>query len=153
MQILGIRVSPSTIRYAIVDWDGINFTFLNRTTENKIDFPVNLGSRGSKLSWLFQELERIVSNYPNIDIIGVKEGEYIGSETLSKRERASLEGIIQYWAYERNIPATMKIYAGIKDVKSREALIFCETNIGKTETYWNKDMSDALLAAWAIKEQ
>ena len=152
MRILGIRVSPSTIRYAVVDWDGMNLTFLNRTTENKIDFPANLDSRGAKLNWLFQELDRIISIYPNIELIGVKEGEYIGNETLPKRERASLEGVIQYWSFTKNIPVIMKIYAGIKDVKSREALTFCEKNIGKTETYWNKEMADALLAAWAIKE-
>ena len=88
MQILGIRVSPSTIRYAILDWDGQIAEFINKDRENKIEFPANICSRGEKLNWFYQELERIHSLYPNIKVVGIKEGEYIDTETSRKREKA-----------------------------------------------------------------
>jgi len=152
MRILGIRVSPSTIRYAILDWDGESATFVNQNSENKIEFPSNVRSKGEKLHWMYQELDRIHSLHPGIEIVGIKEGEYRSSETSSKREKASLEGLIQYWAHQNILPAEAKIYGGIRDVKSGEALEFCETNFGRTETYWTKEMADALLAAWSLRE-
>ena len=151
MRILGIRVSPSTIRYAILDWDGRIAEFVNKDIENKIEFPANICSRGEKLNWFYQELERIHSLYSDIEIIGIKEGEYINKETLRKREKASLEGLIQYWAYKNSIPVETKTYNRIKDVKSKDALIFCAKKFGRTGTYWTKEMADALLAAWSLK--
>ena len=152
MRILGIRVSPSTVRYAILDWDGESAAFVNQTGENKIDFPANANSRGEKLRWLYQELDRILTLHAGIEMVGIKEGEYKSNETSAKREKASLEGIIQYWAFQNNLPVETKIYGGIKDVKSKDALEFCEANFGRSKTYWTKDMADALLAAWALRE-
>lgn len=152
MKILGIRVSPSTVRYAILDIKGNNIIFVNQKGENKMDFPAIADSRGKKLDWLYQELERIHSLNEGIDCIGIKEGEYTKIDNSEKRERISLEGLIQLWGYKMKIAVITKIYGGIKGVKSSDAKSFCESNFGRTEKYWSKEMAEALLAAWALRE-
>lgn len=152
MQILGIRVSPSTIRYAVLEWNGKTASFLNADEENKLNFPANVNSCGEKMHWLHQELMRVLDMYPEINVVGIKEGEYQGMETAGKRERARLEGSVQLWAHQNNLTVDTKIYGGIRGIRSNQAVEFCENNIGRSATYWNKDMTDALVVAWALKD-
>ena len=41
MMILGIRTSPTTVRYAVLDYNGATVSLVNAASENKLDFPAD----------------------------------------------------------------------------------------------------------------
>jgi len=87
MMILGIRTSPTTVRYAVLDCNGASVSLVNADSENKLDFPADCRSIEQKLHWLHQELDWVLRQYPGIERIVIKANEYgRGGEKASSRE-------------------------------------------------------------------
>ena len=148
MVILGIRTSPTSIRYALLEWDGQSATFVNSNGENKLDFPAGMQTPEQKLYWLYQELERVLRQHSNADEIVIKMNEYVGRETSSTRLSAYLDAVVMLHAGRAGIPVKSKLYQNIgtrrSDVKN-----VAEENVGSSSSYWNEQMADAVVAAWS----
>lgn len=149
MMILGIRTSPTTVRYAVVDCNGATVSLVNSDSENKLDFPAVCQSIEQKLHWLHQELDRILRQYPTIEKIVIKANEYgRGGETTSSREAAYFDAVVLMTAGTRQIPIDVKLYRTI-GTRRDEVKTFAETKVGVTNHYWNEQMADAVSAAWS----
>ena len=151
MQVLGIRTAPATIRYAVLNWDGTTASLINADTENKLDFPADCQSIEQKLSWLYQELKRVLRQHADIETIVVKANEYgRGAEKAASREAAYFDAVALLVAGERRIPVEMRLYRAI-GTKRTEVKAFARTNVGATISHWNEQMADAIAAAWSGK--
>jgi len=151
MQILGIRTAPSTVRYAIIEWDGHSASMLNSTGEHKLDFPADKSNIATKVHWLREELLRILRQNPRIERIAIKTNEYSRrGETSACREAAHLDAAALVVAGEKALPVKMLLYTSI-GTKRDEVKTFAETNVGRADPYWNEQIADAVSAAWATR--
>jgi len=151
MQILGIRTSPSTVRYAIFDWDGTSGRLLNAGGETKLDFPADKTTIATKLHWLREELNRVLRQNPGVTKMAIKCNEYgRGGEKASSREAAHLDAAALMVAGERMLPVEMLVYRSI-GTKRDEVKAFAETNVGRVDPYWNEQIADAIAVAWATR--
>jgi len=149
MRVLGIRVSPQGARYAIVEYDDGVAIFVNHDSENKLDFPATVSTIAGKSRWLYMELERIISKYPDLEWIIAKENEY-GSETAKRRESTYLLGAVFLFSAQHNINSRSVLYTQLKTNGSR-VKEFAETNIGRSSQYWDTQMADAVAATSITK--
>ena len=147
MKVLGLRTSPSSIRYAVLECDSTAVTFINANGENKINYPPGITDLYKKLQWLHQELDRVIRRHPSIEVILIKVNEFgRGGESGVSRESAYLDAIGLLVAAEHNLPAETKLYRSI-GTKRAEVKSFAETRVGKSEKYWNDQMADAVAVA------
>lgn len=153
MTVLGIRISKSLIYYAILSNEDGNIRFVNQNLENRLAFPAGIDMLGRKISWLIQEMNRIYRDHTNIELVVIKEGEYISKESKVKRERAALEGGVHYWCYQNQIKVCSKINNAIRDFSREGAKSFFEDRSFRTNKYWNDEMVDALSAAWSMRKE
>lgn len=147
MKVLGIRVDPKKTMYALVDYDGTNFTLLNADTETRLLYPANVSDPDEKVDWLYRELERVLHENQDIDRVCIKTNEYTQSDNKSKRESAYLEGAVLLFCRKNNLPVTVKIYASL-GTKSGDVKNHAEQRVGKSSKYWDAKMADAVIAAW-----
>ena len=148
MQILGIRTSTSTIRYAIVEWDGQTASLVNAATENKLDFPADRQEIPQKLQWLYSELERIYRIYPDISKVAIKMNQF-GTEKLANRFSTHMDGVVMLSAMQNGKSVNTFLYANIQQgMSSKKVQAFAEANVGRSDKYWNAQMADAVAAAW-----
>lgn len=152
MKILGIRNSAKQFRYAVLFWDGENTLLLNADTENLIKMPVGIKEYTQKLHWLYQEIDRIVRQNPDISCIALKSNEYGRGETASLRLAAYLDAVVYLVAGQHNLPLTSKLYRQIGTNKS-SVVKFSEDNVGKTQSNWNGQMADAVAVGWSLIEK
>ena len=151
MQVLGIRTSPKTIRYAILDWDGKTSVFVNADKENKINFPAKIQTPEKKVSWLFNEFERILRQHPDVESVTIKSNEYSrGRESGSSREAAYLDGTILLASEINQKKVVMKLYKTMK-TKRDDVKAFAEKNVGLSSQNWDERMADAVIAAWSSR--
>lgn len=152
MQFLGIRTSPRTIRYAIIDWNGQVANFLNANKENKIDFPAEIISPEQKVVWLFKEVQGILHKYSEVKCITIKINEFspMGHESASSRESAYLDATIILASNICQKKVVMKSCPMMK-IKPKEVIAFAEQNVGRSLKYWNQQMADAVVAAWSSR--
>lgn len=149
MMVLGVRTSPSTVRYAVLDCNGTAVSLVNADLENKLDFPADCRSIEQKLHWFQQELERVLRQYPGIERIVIKANEYgRGGETAASREAAYFDAVVLMTAGTRQLPVAVKLYRGI-GTRRNEVKTYAEINVGTTNRYWNEQMADAVSAAWS----
>jgi hypothetical protein len=150
--ILGVRTSPKTVRYAVLDFSNATISFINANEENKLDFPADLQNIEQKLSWFYQEMERVLRKYPSISKIVIKANEFgLGQEKMSSREAAYFDAIVFLVAGDRHLPVEVKFYRAIGT--RRDGIKgFAETHVGKTDLYWNEQIADAASAAWAARD-
>ena len=90
MLILGVRTSPTEVRYAILDCNRQTAAFVNAAEENRLKFPKNMTGPDEKLPWLHTEFERIFRQNLNIEKIVIKTSEYNRSETANARLATSM---------------------------------------------------------------
>lgn len=147
MLVLGIRVDPQKTRYALLDYDGNNFTLVNADAESRLSYPGNVSKSDEKVDWLYKELECILHENQGIQKVCVKTNEYTQSDSKAKRESAYLEGAILLFCRQKNIPVTVKIYASLA-TKSADVKNHAEQRVGRTAKYWDSKMADAVIAAW-----
>lgn len=147
MIVLGIRIEPTKVRYALVEYDGSAFTLLNATTESRLVFPANVSDAAEKVDWLYRELERVYHENPKIDKVCIKTNEFTQSDSKSKRETAYLEGATLLFCKRHGLPVTTKIYASL-GTKGTEVQVHAEQRVGRTTKYWDGKIADAIVAAW-----
>lgn len=152
MQLLGIRTSPKSIRYAVLDFEGQEVEFLNADKENKIDFPAEIQTSEKKVSWLFNEFQRILRLYPEVKYVTIKSNEYTqrGSESSSSREAAYLDGTILLVSEINQKKVVMKLYKTMK-TKRAEVKDFAEKTVGRSLKNWDVQIADAVIAAWSSR--
>lgn len=147
MKVLGIRVDPKKTRYALVEYDGTNFSLLNADAESRLIYPANIVESDEKVDWLYRELERVLHEHQDIEKICIKTNEYTQSDSKSKRESAYLEGVILLFCRQKGIPVTVKIYGSL-GTKSADVRNHAEHRVGRTVKYWDAKIADAVIAAW-----
>ncbi len=150
MMFLGICTSPKVVRCALVEWDGTAAKLLNVSSDNKLDFPATYESIEEKTEWLYSEINRILKLHPDIEKIGIKVSEFLGSDSWSKRESIYLDAVISLVSAQAHIPIEKLIYAGI-GTKRADVKAFSEARVGKTDTYWNESMAGAVAAAYRVR--
>ncbi|MES2658327.1 MAG: hypothetical protein V4689_06895 [Verrucomicrobiota bacterium] len=151
MQILGLRTSPSTVRYAIVEWDGQDARLLNANSEHKLDFPADKVTIAAKVHWLREELIRILRQNPQVCQIALKTNEYSRrGESSASREAAHLDAAALIVAGEKSLPIRMLLYTSI-GTRRAEVKSFAESNVGQLAPYWNEQIADAVAAAWTTR--
>lgn len=148
MKILGVRNSPSEIRYAILEMDSSsNVTFLNSDSENRIKFPNGFESEEDKLRWIKNEIERIFTNHNSFDAVAIKQSENMPKRSYgSIKQTAFLDCLFSVSAVERHIPLFSWYYNQI-GVNSKTVLDTAETLVGKSSTHWNTQIADAIVVA------
>jgi hypothetical protein len=152
MDILGIRFTPKLIYFVIVNNQGEKLSWENSNDSHKIKIPENISETGELLNWFYKEFNSIFTKYKNIEQIAFKEPEYKGNvNNGSFRRRIYYEGLLQYWAYENELPIIRKTYTGFRNgkrvIKKDERLDYCKNNIINCEELKNNELVDAILAA------
>ncbi len=148
MQILGIRTSSITVRYAIVEWDGQNARLVKADTENKLDFPADHQEIEQKLFWLHGELERILRKYPEVSKVAIKMNEFMREKKIT-RPSTHMDGVVMLAAKQNDKRVATLLYANIQQgMGSKKVQAFSESNVGRSSKYWNVQMADAVAAAW-----
>lgn len=149
MKVLGIRNSPTEIRFAISEKINNNIVLLNINGENKLIFPKHLNSLSQKVGWLYQELENIISNNSDIKKIAIKQNENISTKYSKVQDTAFFDAIAHLIGNHKGIIVSSYVYNNI-GTKSKEVQTFSESFTGKTSKNWNPAMADAI--AVTIKE-
>lgn len=147
MKVLGIRVEPKKTRYALVDYDGTDFTLVNANTESRLSYPADVSEPDEKVDWLYRELERLYHENQDIVKVCIKTNEYTQSDNKSKRETAYLEGAVLLFCKHKGLPVSAKIYASLA-TRSADVKDHAEQRVGRTVKYWDGKMADAVIAAW-----
>lgn len=153
MQILGIRTASTCVRYAIVEWNGQTASLVNSATEHKLDFPANRQEIPQKVQWLYSELERIYRMYPDISKVAIKMNQF-GTEKMANRYSTHMDGVVMLSALQNGKTADTFLYANMQQgMSSKKVQAFAETNVGRSDKYWNPQMADAVAAAWTGREK
>lgn len=151
MQLLGIRTSPKSIRYAVLDFEGQEVIFLNADTENKIDFPAEIQTSEKKVRWLFDEFQRILRIYPEVKCVTIKTNEFTpGRESGSSREAAYLDGTILLASELNQKTVVTKLYKTM-NTKRNDVKELAEQKVGRSSLYWDVQIADAVIAAWSSR--
>ena len=148
MKVLGIRVDPQATRYALVDYNGRVFTLLNASADSRLLYPADVTHPAEKVYWLYRELQRILHSNRDLSSACIKTNEYMGRESKPRRESAFLEGAVLLFCKQKTIPVTVKVYASLR-TRSSDVQEDAEQRVGRTNTYWNTKMADAVVAAWS----
>ena len=106
---LGIRITSSLIRYAIIKKENGNINFINADSENLIKFPASCEKIEDKIKWTYEEIGRIFMINPNITSIAIKEDEILSRKTTASREKAYIIGTIMLFARQKGIPVKQLI--------------------------------------------
>lgn len=147
MKVIGFRCSPKCVRYALVEVDGVAGTLLNADSESKLVFPAGMDGIEDKMVWLSDEIDRIFHQVGDIDRAVIKTNEYT-TDTKAKRGTTYMDAVIMLGCAKRNLPVAAKIYASL-GTTSGKVLGHAEHRAGKTTKYWDKQMADAVVAAWS----
>lgn len=148
MKVIGFRCSPKCVRYALVDMDGNTGTLLNSDSENRLLYPAGLDVVEDKLVWLSNEIARIFHQHKDIEKAIVKGNEYAGTDTKAKRATSYADAVIILGCAKENIPVVAKIYASLSTT-SAKVQGHAEHRVGRTTTHWDRQMADAVIAAWS----
>ena len=146
MKVIGIRVEPKKVRYALVETDGTHFSLLNSECESRLVFPVDVVEADEKVDSLHRELERVFHENPNILKCYIETNEYTRTDSKSKRETAHFERAILLMCRQKNVPVTSKIYAS-HNTRSAEVMGHTEQRVGRTQKYWDAKIADTVVAA------
>jgi len=146
MKILGIRNSPTKIRFCILDGDKITFSFSNHNGENKIDMPKSLKTEAEIYQWVKSEYKRIFDKYGPFDHMAIKQNENVPTRYSSVKPVMFLDCLATMVAIENNTAFTSQTYTSL-DTKSKEVIALIETKVSRSSTNWDVQMADAIAAA------
>lgn len=151
MKILGIKTSPSVIRYAIVEWDGSSAKLINVESENRLRFPATHTTLPMKLVWLQDELEGILRNTADIERVALKTNEYAPRrESGSSREAAYYDAMVFLTAGRNAIPVEQYLYSQLA-TKRDQVKEAAEHAVGCSQVNWDEQMASAVLAAYTFR--
>jgi hypothetical protein len=150
MKVLGIRTAPKQLRFALLKIDGTNIDFLNQNAEHMIKVPAGVTKVEEIIHWQKSEVDRILRQNQDIDLIAIKTSEYARSDTKSTRLASYLDAAVLLASRDANMPVCTRLYSQIgakrKNVKER-----AESIVGATDKYWNEQIADAIMVAWALR--
>lgn len=148
MKILGVRTAPGQLRYALVAKENDELILINSESESQIKVPAGIDEYSDMLAWQKDEVDRILRQNPDILKVVIKIGEYGRSDTKSNRLGSYFDAAVILAAKEANIKVESKLYSqlGTKRAQVKE---HAESRVGKTTKYWNEQIGDAIIAAWA----
>lgn len=147
MAVLGIKVSPSIIWYAISELISSKIQIRNLNQDFRIPFPQSLSTQQAKVRYLFNEVTRIIDLNKDIDKIIIKENEYVRiPETSIRRFSSNLDGVIMAVGASKSIQVEKVLYKNLGAKKS-EILVKAESISGKTNKYWNEDIAEVIVAS------
>ncbi|TAD86936.1 MAG: hypothetical protein EAY75_06915 [Bacteroidetes bacterium] len=146
MKVLGIRNSPTKIRFSIIEGDATTYVFINHNGENKIDMPKSLKTEAEIFQWVKSEFKRIFDKYGPFDHMAIKQNENVPTRYSSVRPVMFLDCLATMVAIENNTPFSSHIYTSI-GTKSKEVVSFVESKVTKSTTNWDSQMADAIAAA------
>lgn len=150
MQVLGIRTSQTTIRYAILEVAEELVKFVNQDEENRLLFPAALIRPEEKINWLYLEFDRILRQYPELNRIVIKQQEFGKQLSRASCYSAYFDSVIFLIASQNQIKVDNKLYSAI-GTRSSEVKKFAEEKVGKSKTYFDAQMADAIAAAWSAR--
>lgn len=146
MKILGIRNTPTKIRFCILEGDKLNFVFTNCNDENKIDLPKSLKTEFEIFQWVKSEYERIFDKYGPFDHLAIKQNENVPTRYSSVKPVMFMDCIASIVSIENNTPFSSHLYISI-GTKSKEVVSFVEAKVSKTSVNWDSQIADALAAS------
>ena len=151
MTALGIKVSNTAIRYAILEKSEFGTIVFRNLNDNRLLFPRDLMTDSKKLVWFFDEFNRLIDIHQDICKIVVKLPESGHTETNAIRLSHYLDAVVFLVAARHNPPiACMGVQYRALHTSSSEVRDFvCSKGIPKTPHYWNAAMGDAIAAALA----
>jgi len=152
MKVLGIRTAPKQLRFALLEMDGTDIKFLNQDAENLIKVPASVTEVEDIVHWQKSEIDRILRQNQDIDLVAIKTSEYAGNETKLTRLDSYLDAAVLLAAKDANITVCTRVYSQI-GTKRANVKEHAESRVGATEKYWNEQIADAIMVAWAVREK
>ncbi|MCU7932800.1 MAG: hypothetical protein KZQ90_18550 [Candidatus Thiodiazotropha sp. (ex Codakia rugifera)] len=150
MKILGIRTAPKQLRFALVEVSSNSITLLNNDSEHLIKVPAGITETEDIVHWQKSEVDRILRQNLDIAFVALKTSEYARSETKAVRLATYLDAAVLLSAKDAHKPVYYKLYSQIgatrSTVKER-----AEDRVGRTSKYWNEQIADAIMVAWALR--
>ena len=146
MKILGIRNSPTKIRFCILDGNKSNFTFINYNSENKIDLPKSLKTEFETYQWVKSEFNRLFDKYGPFDHLAIKQNENVPTRYSSVKPVMFMDCIAALVAIQNNTPFSSHIYTSL-GTKSKEVISFIEDKVSKASVNWDSQIADSIAAA------
>jgi len=143
MKILGIRNSPTKIRFCILEGNVSTFTFTNHNGENKIDMPKSLKTEAQIYQWVKSEYKRVFDKHGPFDHMAIKQNENVPTRYSSVKPVMFLDCLATMVAIENNTNFSSHMYKSL-GTKSKEVLAFIEAQTVKSSTNWDVQMADAV---------
>lgn len=150
MKVLGIRTAPKQLRFALLKFDGTNIDFINQNAENLIKVPAGITEVEDIIHWQKSEVDRILRQNQDIDLVAIKTSEYARSDTKSTRMASYLDAAVLLASKDANIPVCTRLYSQI-GAKRTNVKEHAESKVGATDKYWNEQIADAIMVAWALR--
>lgn len=151
MKILGIRTAPKQLRFALVEISDDTVSLLNHDSENLIKVPVGVTEPEDIVHWQKSEVDRILRQNQDIAFVAIKMSEYARSDTKATRLASYLDAAVLLAAKDAHKPVYSKLYSQI-GAKRSNVKECAEARVGSTSKYWNEQMADAIMVAWALRE-
>jgi hypothetical protein len=149
MKVLGLRVSPTEARFALVEKLGDDFVFHNKAADNRLVFPAGAAAVNDKVSWLYEEARRVLRADADIEHVSIKSPEFAGTENGARRDTIRLETAVMLAASNAGTPVTTRLY-GQLGARRNTVKQAAEDRVERSDVRWNEQMADAVLAAWSI---
>jgi len=149
MKVIGIRNSPTAIRYCVLEKNGNDIVFVNQATENKIDIPKSLTTEFEKYSWIKSEFERVFDNQGPFSHVAIKQNENTPSRYTTLKPVIFIDCIATMVSIDKNIPFSFFNYNAL-GANSKESVTVAEGGVGRTNKHWDSKIADAILAAHKI---
>ena len=149
MKIMGVRVSPESIRYAVIEKqiDG-SYVFCNKDNDRLV-FPLDACNEGAKVAWLWDQFNRVLDIHADVEKIFVKLPELLRGETKASRMSHYLDAVLYLAAAKHSPSVTVEgvNYKTIPTKRSEVVSFVASKGIARTIHYWNEQICDAIAAA------
>ncbi len=150
MEILGIRTAPKQLRYALVCINGEGISLGNSESEHLIRTPATMEDPLDILAWQKKEIDRVIRINSDVIKIVLKVAEFGRNDTKITRLGAYLDAAVILSAKEANISVEGKLYSQLGTNRS-QVKDHAEARVGRTNTHWNEQIADAIIAAWSAR--
>lgn len=146
MKVLGIRNSPTKIRFCILDGDADTHVFSNQNTENKIELPKALKTEYEIYQWVKSEFIRVFDKYGPFDHVAIKQNENVPTRYSRIKPVMFMDCIASLVAIQNNTPFSSHLYTSL-GTKSKEVVMYVESKGLKSNVNWDGQIADAIAAS------
>jgi len=146
MKVIGIRNSPTKIRFCILEGDSIKYNFINYDIENKIDLPKSIKTDFEIYKWTKSEFNRIFDKYGPFDHLAIKQNENVPTRYSSVKPVMFFDCIAIMVAIENNTSFSSHLYTSL-GTKSKEVVEYVSRKVVKSSINWDNQIAYAIAAA------